>query len=69
MAELKKFPPSDRTRTVKEALNDMMSEAGVEHVVIVGALPSGGITLMSSQMTVAQANWFLDRAKTALLSG
>jgi predicted DNA-binding ribbon-helix-helix protein len=67
LAEIKAFPSSDRTKTVQQALEEMALETSVESVLLIGELPDGGLTLMSSAMTVAQANWLIDRAKGLLL--
>jgi len=67
-AEIAQFPISDRKRTVDQVLDDMKNEKDVERVVVIGINEDQtAITLMNSQMTVAEVNFFLDRAKNMLL--
>lgn len=61
------FPKSERNRTIPEALAEMAVEPDVERVVLLGELTSGGTVVIASQMTNAQANWIIDRAKKVLL--
>lgn len=61
------FPKAERKRTIPEALADMSIEPGVERVVLLGELTTGGTVVIASEMTVAQANWIIDRAKKVLL--
>jgi len=70
VAEVNEFPQSDRLRTPTEALTDMMMlGAQIERVLIIGADANGALTIMSSQMTLADANWMIDRAKLTIVTG
>ena len=64
MPKITNFPKLMRTpHTVEEALFTAGQDPAIRRVLIIGETAAGEITLVNNNLTYAQANWLLDRAK------